>query len=166
VNTKRDTRRSKECKKENYCIRNWGKIRMMWKIKHRKYLNNMHQMQAEKLKRTKINKKAEKIKQKPSRIDNLSKNGQVTNEIRSETHSTNMISNFLSKILGVEEKARRKIELKNEKEDETLPDSDRKTTKSQKPKSKLKKKLQKKKEMQLKKKLKKGKKNQLKKTKC
>ena len=115
-------------------------------------------MQTEKLKRTKIetkmNKKAEKIKQKFSRNDNLSKNGQGTNEIQSETLCKNRISNFLNKILGVEEKARGKLELKSEKE---VPDSDCKTTKFQKPverklkkpkkkKSKLKKKVQKKEE--------------------
>ena len=87
------TEELRKTKKEKNYISNRGKIHILKKMKQRKYLNKMHQMQAEKLKRTKINKKAEKIKQKPSRIDNLSKNGQVTNKIQSETHSNNMISN-------------------------------------------------------------------------
>ena len=154
------TEEVRNAKKKNYNIRNWGKIKMMMKMKQRKCLNEMHQMQAEILKRTmietkietKMNKKAEKIKQKYSKIDNLSKNGQVTNDIQSEILRKNRIINFLNK----------KIEIKSEKEVATLPDCDRKTTKFQKPverklkkpkkkKLKLKKKVQKKKEKSLKK---------------
>ena len=94
-------------------------------------------MKAEKLKRTHIEtemtKKAVKRKQKSNRINDLSKNGQLSNDVRSNTPSKNIISNFLKNILGVEEKARQNIEIKKEKEVATLPDSDHKTTKVQRP---------------------------------
>jgi hypothetical protein len=126
----------RKTKKKKDLVRNRGKIQILKKMKKRKYFNKMHQMQAEKLKRTKtkMNKWTLKSKQKSNRIENLSKNSQIIpNDIQSETLIGNKISNFLKKILGVEEKARQKVERNNEKEEAALPDGDLKTKQFQKP---------------------------------
>ena len=48
------TEEASNTKKKNYYIMNWGKIEMFCRMKQRKYLNEMQQKKAEKLKRTHI----------------------------------------------------------------------------------------------------------------
>eukprot|EP00092_Neocalanus_flemingeri_P000183 GFUD01000197.1.p1 GENE.GFUD01000197.1~~GFUD01000197.1.p1 ORF type:complete len:830 (+),score=199.74 GFUD01000197.1:118-2607(+) len=127
IESKRDKQKVQKKKKN---LRKWEKIKLLRKRRRRKYLYKIKKINTIKSKRKHFNgnknKKRHRKKQKPNNTHNIvnKKKVQKENIQRSESVDNDKMNAFLEKILGIEEKARKKTSVKEIiKKDTTAEDS-------------------------------------------